>query len=185
MQRFPFFAPTLLGACVLGLLACGGSTPISAPSGGNGGMAEVPRDQDDGQGATKPPATSQPPTLVVEPTPVAPDNNSLAAPKPVETTAAQPPIVRSKSKANGKVSQKECSDMIDRYLDLTIAGPGGPLAEMSGKELEQGKAQLKALAANDKAFAGLQTTCEKTATRSQYDCAMNAPNSRDWQACVR
>ncbi len=183
MQRPLLFAPILIGACFSSLVGCGGSTPLSSPSGGGGGMAEVPRDQDDGNQSAKP--TPLPPTLVSEPIPVAPDNNALATPKPMETAATPPPIVRTKSKANGKVSQKECSEMIDRYLDLTIAGPGGPLAELSGKELEQGKVQLKALAGNDKAFAGLQTTCEKTATRSQYDCAMSASTSKDWQACVR
>ncbi len=184
-QRF-FALPSLASVSLLGasslIAACNtGSTPLAMSS--NSANAEVPRDQDDPNAPAKPASTVQPAILVADSPPIATES-SYTAPLPAQTSSTPQPRTKSKG-ATGKVTVKECGEMIDRYLDLTIAGPGGPLADMSGKDLEESKARLKALAASDKSFGSLQSTCEKTATRSQYDCAMGAPTSHEWQNCVR
>ena len=71
---------------------------------------------------------------------------------------------------NGKVSRGECTQMLDRYVDMTSVG------DRSDSE--------KALRKSDARYVRVQEQCEAEITRREYRCAMKAPSPETWQACI-
>ncbi|MDB5213930.1 MAG: hypothetical protein JWO86_1857 [Myxococcaceae bacterium] len=68
---------------------------------------------------------------------------------------------------NGKVTRAECTQMLDRYIDMTVAN-----------EPE------RALRKGDARYVRVQEQCEAEITRREYRCAMKAPSPETWQACI-
>jgi hypothetical protein len=67
----------------------------------------------------------------------------------------------------GKISRGECTQMLDRYVDMTSA---------SDSE--------KALRKSDPRYVRVEQQCEAEITRREYRCAMKAPSPETWQACI-
>lgn len=87
------------------------------------------------------------------------------------------------SACNGKATKEQCSEMLDKYLDMTIAGDPS-LADLSPSEARAAREMKKALRKNEPSYARVAGQCETEITRSEYKCAMKAPNPETWQACI-
>ena len=77
------------------------------------------------------------------------------------------PLVVQAIACNGKVTRAQCSEMLDRYVDMTVA----PEPE-------------RALRKGDARYVRVQEQCEAEITRREYRCAMKAPSPETWQACI-
>ena len=71
---------------------------------------------------------------------------------------------------NSKISRGECTQMLDRYVDMTSAGPRSD--------------SDKALRKSDARYMRVEQQCEAEITRREYRCAMKAPSPETWQACI-
>jgi hypothetical protein len=82
-----------------------------------------------------------------------------------------------------RIQPEECAAMLDRYVDMVVAGdpvlknlpPGQALA------VREMKKAAKKAEAN---YMHVQTQCESEVTRNEYDCAMAAKNPDEWEACI-
>jgi hypothetical protein len=84
--------------------------------------------------------------------------------------------------ACGRVSKDDCRAMTEHYLDLTVKeSPGGatlsPTQAAAVREVERG------LKRADPSYRAVQDHCEAL-TRAEVSCAIDAPTSRAWEACV-
>ena len=77
------------------------------------------------------------------------------------------PLVVQAIACNGKINRAQCSEMLDRYVDMTVAS-----------EPE------RALRKGDARYVRVQEQCEAEITRREYRCAMKAPSPETWQACI-
>jgi hypothetical protein len=84
---------------------------------------------------------------------------------------------------NGKVTRVECTEMLDRYIDMTVAGEPG-LADLPEAEARAARDMKKALRKGDARYMRVQQQCEAEITRREYRCAMKAPSPETWQACI-
>ena len=84
---------------------------------------------------------------------------------------------------NGKATKEQCSEMIDKYLDMTIASEPG-LADLSPAEERAAREMKKALRKNEPSYARVSTQCETEITKAEYRCAMKANTPETWQACI-
>jgi hypothetical protein len=84
---------------------------------------------------------------------------------------------------NAKISRAECTEMLDRYLDMTVAGEPG-VADLPPAEARAARDTKKALRKGDSRYLHVQEQCEAEITRREYRCAMKAPSPETWQACI-
>lgn len=84
---------------------------------------------------------------------------------------------------NGKATKEQCGEMLDKYLDMTIAGEPG-LNDLSPAEQRAAREMKKALRKNEPSYARVSTQCETEITKAEYRCAMKAPTPETWQACI-
>ncbi|MFO0739122.1 MAG: hypothetical protein U0270_24710 [Labilithrix sp.] len=84
---------------------------------------------------------------------------------------------------NGKATKEQCTEMLDKYLDMTIAGEPG-LTDLSPAEQRAAREMKKALRKNEPSYARVSTQCETEITKAEYRCAMKAPTPETWQACI-
>ena len=84
---------------------------------------------------------------------------------------------------NGKVTRVECTEMLDRYIDMTVAGEPG-LADLPEAGARAARDMKKALRKGDPRYMRVQQQCESEITRREYRCAMKAPSPETWQACI-
>jgi hypothetical protein len=85
---------------------------------------------------------------------------------------------------NGKVSREECTQMLDKYLDMSIAGELDPSETLSQTEMNAAREMKKALRKSDAAYRRVQDQCEREVSRSEYRCAMKSTTPETWQACI-
>ena len=82
-----------------------------------------------------------------------------------------------------KVTKPECTEMLDHYLDMVIAGDPStrnlPPAQATAVR-EMKRAVKKA----DKSYAQVEAQCVTEVSRDEYDCAMKANISDEWEACI-
>lgn len=83
---------------------------------------------------------------------------------------------------NGKATHAECTDMLDRYVDMTVAGEPG-FAEQPA-EARSEREMKKALRKGEAGYRRVQEQCEAEVSRREYRCAMKAPTPETWQACI-
>jgi hypothetical protein len=84
---------------------------------------------------------------------------------------------------NGKVTRAECTEMLDRYIDMTVAGEPG-ISDLPASEARAARDIKKALRKGDARYVRVQEQCEAEITRREYRCAMKAPSPETWQACI-
>ena len=85
---------------------------------------------------------------------------------------------------NGRISRDECTQMLDKYLDMTIAAENEGDAEMTPSEMSAARAMKKALRKSEPAYRRVTDQCEQEVKRSEYRCAMKANTPETWQACI-
>jgi hypothetical protein len=84
---------------------------------------------------------------------------------------------------NGKVTRAECTEMLDKYIDMTVSGEPAT-ADLSPAEARAAREMKKALRKGDARYTRVQEQCEAEITRREYRCAMKAPSPETWQACI-
>jgi hypothetical protein len=84
---------------------------------------------------------------------------------------------------NGKVTREECTEMLDKYLDMTIAAEPG-LADLPPEEAKAAREMKKALRRGEHGYKRVHDQCETEIKKSEYRCAMKAPTPESWQACI-
>jgi hypothetical protein len=71
------------------------------------------------------------------------------------------------------VQRSECSALLDHFIDLK-------LTEHPGSKREDVRAQIQ----SDSDVQQVTTQCDQEVTRSEYDCAIKATSSEQWNACI-
>lgn len=84
---------------------------------------------------------------------------------------------------DGKVSRAECAEMLDKYVDMTLASEPG-LADLSPAEAHAARDMKKALRRGEPGYKRVHDQCEAEISRREYRCAMKAPTPETWQACI-
>lgn len=84
---------------------------------------------------------------------------------------------------NGKATREECGEMLDKYLDMTMAQEPG-LADLEPDEARAAREMKKALRRGEPSYKRVHDQCESEISKSEYRCAMKAPNPESWQACI-
>jgi hypothetical protein len=84
---------------------------------------------------------------------------------------------------NGKATRDQCTEMLDKYLDMTIAGDPS-LADLPPAEAKAAREMKRALRKAEPSYARVENQCESEITKSEYRCAMKAPTPETWQACI-
>jgi hypothetical protein len=84
---------------------------------------------------------------------------------------------------NGKATREQCHEMLDKYLDMTIAAEPG-LADLPPAEARAAREMKKALRQSEPSYARVEGQCESEISKSEYRCAMKAPTPETWQACI-
>ena len=93
------------------------------------------------------------------------------------------PLVAFVVACNGKATREQCTEMLDKYLDMTIAADP-TLADLPPLEARAAREMKKALRKAETAYARVENQCESEITKSEYRCAMKAPTPETWQACI-
>jgi hypothetical protein len=84
---------------------------------------------------------------------------------------------------HGKVTSGECSEMLDRYVDMKIAGDPS-LASLPPAQASVARDMKREIAKGEKSYRLVEEQCEREVTRGELDCAMKAPSPNDWEACI-
>jgi hypothetical protein len=85
---------------------------------------------------------------------------------------------------DGKVSKKECGEMLERYIDMDLASDPSLKSLASASEANAAREMKKALRTGDPAYKRVEEQCEREVSRHEYRCAMKAPSPEMWQACI-
>jgi hypothetical protein len=99
------------------------------------------------------------------------------------SVCALPLVLLLATACNGKATRGQCTEMLDHYLDMTIAGDPA-LADLPPAELRAAREMKKALRKSEPAYARVENQCESEISKSEYRCAMKAPTPETWQACI-
>ena len=83
----------------------------------------------------------------------------------------------------GRASRDDCAQMLDKYLDMTIASDPA-LADLSPEQADAARQMKKALRKGEPSYRRVEDQCEREITKREYRCAMKAPNPETWQACI-
>lgn len=84
---------------------------------------------------------------------------------------------------NGKVTQKDCVEMLDKYLEMTIAADPS-LEGLSPGEARAAREMKIALRRGEPEYRRVQDQCEAEVSKKEYRCAMKADTPEKWQACI-
>ena len=84
---------------------------------------------------------------------------------------------------NGKASREQCTEMLEKYLDMTIASDPA-LVDLPPPEARAAREMKKALRKAEPSYARVEDQCEAEISKREYRCAMKAPNPETWQACI-
>src|SRR3954470_9222270 len=104
--------------------------------------------------------------------------------RPVRRALLSLPVVSFAALAcNAKITRAECTDMLDRYIDMTVEGEPG-FTELPPAEARAAREMKKALRKGEPSYKRVQEQCEVEISRREYRCAMKAPTPETWQACI-
>ncbi len=87
------------------------------------------------------------------------------------------------SACNGKVTREDCTEMLDKYLDMTVAGDPS-LEGLSPTEAKAAREMKVALRKGEPAYRRVHDQCEAEISKKEYRCAMKADTPEKWQACI-
>jgi hypothetical protein len=84
---------------------------------------------------------------------------------------------------NGKVSRAECGEMLDKYLEMTIAADP-TLAGLAPNEAKAARDMKVAIRRGEPQYRRVQDQCEAEISKKEYRCAMKSDTPEKWQACI-
>jgi hypothetical protein len=73
--------------------------------------------------------------------------------------------------------------MLDRYLDMTIASDP-TLANLPPPQEKIARDMKKEVKKGEKSYRQVEEQCLHEVSRAEYDCAMKAPSTNEWEACI-
>jgi len=82
-----------------------------------------------------------------------------------------------------KASPADCTQMLDRYIDMTLAAD--PMTrDLPPSQAAAAREIKKAVKKAEPSYAKVEKQCVAEVGRSEYDCAMAARNPDEWEACI-
>ena len=84
---------------------------------------------------------------------------------------------------NRPLSAAECIEMLDRYVDMSIAADPG-LATLTPAQVEAVREVKRAVKKAEPRYLKVAEQCEREVGRREYRCAMAANTMGDWEACI-
>lgn len=84
---------------------------------------------------------------------------------------------------DGRVTRAECTQVLEKYLDMVIAGEPGP-DDRSRDDVRSTREAKKESRKRQPSFRRVEDQCEAELSRREYRCAMKAPTPETWQACI-
>lgn len=84
---------------------------------------------------------------------------------------------------DGKATREECTQMLDKYLDMDIAADA-ELANLPPAEARAAREVKKALRKEEPGYRRVHEQCEAEISKREFRCAMKAPTPETWQACI-
>lgn len=84
---------------------------------------------------------------------------------------------------DARATRGECSEMLDKYVDMMVAGEVAAL-DLPPSEARAAHEAQKAKKKSDPSYRRVHDQCAAEVTRREYRCAMKAPNPETWQACI-
>ncbi len=179
-----------LVALVIFAVGCGGSqkpNPLPAeepmdPSGSSSSSGATPTTT---AASTNDSSSSADPSAGLSMADPSAGAGATPTPAPTPDTTDSDPKGKGKGKrgkgkgkgAKGELSAAECQQLSNKGIELLGASMGMTDPSMMS--------QLKAQAAGDPNFGGMQTECVKSTTRAQYKCGMSATSKDAWEACLK
>jgi hypothetical protein len=83
----------------------------------------------------------------------------------------------------GNVSPAECGEMLDRYLDMTIAADPA-LTSLPPAQAKIARDMKREVKKADASYRKVDEQCQREVSRREYNCAMKAPSPNEWEACI-
>ena len=73
--------------------------------------------------------------------------------------------------------------MLRRYLDMTM-GPELAQGDLTPAQADSVRERAVSLRMDEPVFARTEAQCMAEVSRSEYDCAIEAPNANEWESCI-
>ena len=84
---------------------------------------------------------------------------------------------------HGKITPDDCTRMLDRYVDMVLeADPS--TKDLSPAEATAAREMKKAVKKAEPRYAKVEQQCRAEVSKGEYDCAMSAKSSDEWEACI-
>lgn len=93
------------------------------------------------------------------------------------------PIALFAAACNGKASPKDCAEMLDKYLEMTIAADPS-LEGLPPAEARAAREMKVAIRKGEPAYRRVQDQCEAEISKKEVRCALKADTPEKWQACI-
>ncbi len=93
---------------------------------------------------------------------------------------AAPPSVLDAGRRDGKLTGKQCDDLMDKFIDLVAEGQGIPENQIATLH-----PILKQAATGDSKYRKAIGACIRDNRQYQYDCAASATSMAAWQKCLK
>ena len=77
----------------------------------------------------------------------------------------------------------QCERLLDRYIDLKLS-EDPQAARMSSEDRARRKGQIAQEVMSDSDVQQVKNQCQTEVTAAEYDCAVKAPTSKAWNACI-
>ena len=87
------------------------------------------------------------------------------------------------SGCSGKVTHAECTEMLDKYIEMTVARDGD-IAKLSESAKAAATDMKRAVRKADPRYRQVHDQCETEVTRKEYRCAMGADSPERWESCI-
>ncbi len=84
---------------------------------------------------------------------------------------------------HAKPTPVECGQMLDRYLDMTIAADPA-LVALPPAQATLAREMKKETKKGEPSYRRVAEQCQREVSRKEYDCAMKANGPNEWEACI-
>jgi hypothetical protein len=84
---------------------------------------------------------------------------------------------------NRKVDAESCHEMMDRYIDMTLAADP-QTKDLPAAQAAAAREMKKAVKKAEPSYAKVERQCQAEVSRGEYSCAMAAKNPDEWEACI-
>lgn len=83
----------------------------------------------------------------------------------------------------GAATQEQCTAMLDHYIDMVIEGDPA-LVNLADAQKQAVREMKRAVKKGEPSYRRVHDQCAREVKKREYDCAMAAMNSNEWEACI-